>query len=211
MVHPHSIRASRFFNYTSWSYWTLTILLLLSQLTIAQQKKKKSVGPAGGEIEISLLELRETMNDFFYKFERTLTESADSIMLLSSNPSIDREALIWKMNAIPVANTAIYNSDPFLGFIDIAVFTYQMKMYFESGAGKDLFGDQKVIAIHALDILWEDLEKIGTNLVPDNDISEGVKSVIEFAEQHPITSSYFVRQSTIPLMTKIQEVEKNNI
>lgn len=208
MVHPHSICASRFFNNTSWSYWTLTILLLLSQLTIAQQKKKKSVGPAGGEIEISPLELRETMNDFFYKFERTLTESADSIMLISSDPSIDREALIWKMNAIPVANTAIYNSDPFLGFIDIAVFTYQMKMYFESGAGKDLFGDQKVIAIHALDILWEDLEKIGTNLAPDNDISEGVKSVIEFAEQHPITSSYFVRQSTIPLMTKIQEAEK---
>ncbi|MFD2892770.1 hypothetical protein ACFS5J_12180 [Flavobacterium chuncheonense] len=183
-------------------------LFLISQVAIAQKKKKTSVGPGGGSIELSPLELRATTNDFFYKFERTITESADSIIKLSTNPLIDKEALIWKMNAIPIANVAIYNSDAFLGYIDVSVFTYQMKLYFENGAGKNLFGDHQMIAIHALNILWEDLLNIGRNLVPDNDISEGTKIVTDFAQQHPLKSSYFVRQSTIPLMTKIQNVEK---
>ncbi|MUP44435.1 hypothetical protein E0K83_01580 [Gramella sp. BOM4] len=148
------------------------------------------------------------MNDFFYRFERSITESADSIMRVSLDPNVDKEALKWKMNAIPVANNSIYNSEAFLGYIDMAVFTYQMKLYFEKGAGKDLFGENQDIAIETVDSLWEDLLEIGRNLVPDNDISEGTRLVTEFAEQHPLTSPYFVRQSTVPLMTKIQTAEK---
>ncbi|NVJ86679.1 MAG: hypothetical protein HWE15_10265 [Algoriphagus sp.] len=148
------------------------------------------------------------MNDFFYRFERSITESADSIIRASSDSRIDQEALIWKMNAIPVANGSIYNNDPFLGYIDVAVFTYQMKLFFEEGKGKDLFGEHQKIAIQTLDMLWEEILNIGRDLVPDKDISEGRKLVIEFAEKNPITSSYFVRKSTIPLMTQIQMVEK---
>ncbi|MEN2284219.1 hypothetical protein AAGF08_18895 [Algoriphagus sp. SE2] len=189
-------------------YRILLIFLLVSPISLAQKKNNESVGPGGGGIELSPLELRVTMNDFFYKFSRTITESADSIMSVSSNASIDKEALTWKMNAIPVANASIYNNDPFLGFVDVAVFTYQMKLYFEQGAGKGLFGDYQQIAVRTLDLLWEDLLNIGRNLVPDNDISEGTKIVTDFAKEHPITSSYFIRQSTIPLMTKIQTAEK---
>ena len=183
------------------------LLILVSQLSCAQ-KKNKSIGPAGGAVELSQQELRTTMNDFYYRFERSLSESADSIIKVSPDPVVDRNALIWKMNAIPIANNSILNSEAFLGYIDIAVFTYQMKMYLEKGVGKDLFGDQQDIAINTINSLWEDLLVIGRNLVPDNDISEGTRIVTEFAEEHPLTSSYFVRQSTVPLMTRIQNAEK---
>lgn len=208
MAFSPSSSSSNFFKRSPVFYWAVLALLLISQVCFAQRKKKQAVGPAGASIEISTLELRETMNDFFYKFARSITESADHIIRQSSDSKVDQEALIWKMNAIPVANEAVYNADAFLGFIDMAVFTYQMKLYFESGAGKGLFGDQQPIALQTLNSLWEDLLDIGRNLVPDNDITEGTQLVIEFAEQHPITSSYFVRQSTIPLMAKIQDVEK---
>lgn len=208
MSHLHKKTKSNFPIRPILTFWLLLILFFFIQIASAQQKKKTSVGPTGDTIEISPLEFRATMNDFFYRFARTVTESADSIISHSSDKSVANEALVWKMNAIPVANTAIYNSDAFLGFIDMAVFTYQMKLYFETGAGKDLFGDQQHIALQAIDLLWEDLLNIGRNLVSDNDITEGTRMVTEFAEQHPITSSYFVRQSTIPLMTKIQTIEK---
>lgn len=188
----------------------LIFLLLLSfnPDSRAQKKKKTSVGPGGGTLEISPLEFQATMNDFFYKFARTLMESADKIRDASSDPKIDQEALIWKINAIPVANASIYNGDPFLGFVDMAVFIHQMKLYFESGAGKSSFGDQQNIALEALDMLWKDLQVIGNSIDPDGDISEGTKIITDFAEENPITSSYFVRQSTIPLMLKIQTAEK---
>ncbi|GAA4318395.1 hypothetical protein GCM10023115_44270 [Pontixanthobacter gangjinensis] len=183
------------------------ILVCVSQISCAQ-RKNKSVGPGGGTVEISQPELRVTMNDFFYRFERSIAESADSIMKASTDPAVEREALIWKLNSIPVANTAIYNSDPFLGYIDVAVFTYQLKLFYENGAGKDSFGPHQDIALETLDSLWEELLDIGRNLVPDNDISEGTRIVTDFAEKHPLNSSYFVRQSTVPLMTKIQNAEK---
>lgn len=208
MRSQHSTSAFRISPSTTLVFVTLLFLLFLSHDSLAQKKKKSSVSPAGGIIELSPLELRETMNDFFYRFERSITESADSIIRASSDSRIDQEALIWKMNAIPVANGSIYNNDPFLGYIDVAVFTYQMKLFFEEGKGKDLFGEHQKIAIQTLDMLWEEILNIGRDLVPDKDISEGRKLVIEFAEKNPITSSYFVRKSTIPLMTQIQTVEK---
>ncbi|MBN7815165.1 hypothetical protein [Algoriphagus pacificus] len=208
MIPPHYNRNSTFFNQSPSIYWALFFLLIFATEAFAQKKKQISVGPGGGNIEISPLELRETMNDFFYKFARSITESADSIIQQSPDSSIDQEALTWKINAIPIASEAIYSSDAFLGYIDMAVFTYQMKLYFDTGAGKDLFGDHQQIALNTLDLLWKDLLEIGRNLVPDNDISEGTKIVTDFAEEHPLTSSYFVRQSTIPLMAKIQNVEK---
>ncbi|PTX42181.1 hypothetical protein C8P64_2598 [Christiangramia gaetbulicola] len=207
MLLPHSTSSFNFFHRKHFIF-SLFLILVFGIQGCTAQKNKKSVGPGGGEIEISQQELSSTMNDFFYRFERSITESADSIMKASPDPAVDKEALIWKMNSIPVANTAIYNSDPFLGYIDMAVFTYQMKLYFEKGAGRDLFGQQQDIAIGTVDSLWEDLLDIGRSLVPDNDISEGTRIVTNFAEQHPLTSSYFVRQSTIPLMTKIQNAEK---
>ncbi len=210
MAHLQSYSTNIFFHRKSMIYRIFLILLCVSQVSCAQ-RKNNSVGPAGGVVEISQPELRVTMNDFFYKFERSVAESADSIMKLSPDPAVDKEALFWKMNSIPAANSAIYNSDPFLGYIDMAVFTYQLKLYFESGAGKDLFGDHQDIALRTLDSLWEDLLDIGRNMVTDNDISEGTKLVTDFAEKHPLTSSYFVRRSSIPLMTKIQDVEKVTI
>jgi hypothetical protein len=187
----------------------LLILLLVCQVSIAQKKKKKSsVGPTGETIEISSLELRLTMDDFFDRFARTISESADSIIRLSKDYKIDNEALFWKMNAIPVAQGAIYSKDPFVAFVDMTVFNYQMKLYYEEGAGKDLFGEFQDIAVRASDTLYRDLMEIGRNLTPDRDISQGVKLIEDFAEQNPINSSYFIRRSTLPLMSSIQEVEK---
>jgi len=90
----------------------------------------------------------------------------------------------------------------------MAVFNYQIKLYYEKGVGKELFGDFQGIAVRACDRLYEDLLEIGSNLTPDQDISEGIKMVEDFAEQNPINSSYFIRRSTIPLMSRIQKVEK---
>ena len=83
-----------------------------------------------------------------------------------------------------------------------------LKLYYEKGSGKDLFGEFQGIAIRASDALYKDLIEIARNLTPERDISEGIKLIEDFAEQNPINSSYFVRRSTIPLMTRIQRVEK---
>lgn len=117
----------------------ILLLVLVSQIATAQQKKKKStVTPGGGAIEISTLEFRLTMDDYFRGFARTVTAAADSIIYFSDDYKIDNQALFWKMNAISGAQGAIFSKDTFAAFIDVAVFSYQMKLYFEKGAGREL-------------------------------------------------------------------------
>jgi len=187
----------------------ILLLVFVSQIATAQQKKKKSaVTPSGDAIEISILELRLTMDDYFRGFARTVTEAADSIIYFSDDYRIDNQALFWKMNAIPVAQGAIFSKDPFAAFIDISVFSYQMKLYFEKGAGKEIFGEYQRFAVRASDKLWNELIDIGLYITHPRDISNGIQRVKDFAEQNPITSSYFNRKSTLALMASIQKEEK---
>ena len=187
----------------------ILILVFVSQIAIAQQKKKKStVTPNRDVVEISTLELRLTMDDYFQGFARTVTEAADSIIYFSDDYRIDNQALFWKMNAIPVAQDAIFSKDPFAAFIDVSVFSYQMKLYFEKGAGKEIFGEHQRFAIRASDKLWKELIDIGLYITHQRDISIGIQMVKDFAEQDPITSSYFNRKSTLALMASIQKEEK---
>ncbi|MEP0132826.1 MAG: hypothetical protein ABJJ25_11480 [Eudoraea sp.] len=187
----------------------ILILALVSQIAIAQQRKKKStVTPSGDTIEISTLELRLIMDDYFRRFAGTVREAADSIMYFSDDYRIDNQALFWKMNAIPVAQGAIFSRDSFTAFIDILVFSYQMKLYFEKGAGKEVFGEHQGIAIRASDKLWKKLIDIGLYITHPKDISNGIQKIKDFAEQNPITSSYFNRKSTLALMASIQKEEK---
>ena len=187
----------------------ILILVFVSQIAIAQQKKKKStVTPNRDVVEISTLELRLTMDDYFQGFARTVTEAADSIIYFSDDYRIDNQALFWKMNAIPVAQDAIFSKDPFAAFIDVSVFSYQMNLYFEKGAGKEIFGEHQRFAIRASDKLWKELIDIGLYITHQRDISIGIQMVKDFAEQDPITSSYFNRKSTLALMASIQKEEK---
>lgn len=187
----------------------ILILVIACQVANAQKKKKESaVTPTGETIEISTVELRLIMDGYFNVFARTVMEAADSIMRSSNDFKIDNEALFWKMNAIPVAQGSIFSKDPYTAFVDMAVFSCQMKQYFEIGAGKELFGKFQNIAINASEKLWRDLIEIRLSITPSRDISEGIKMVEDFAKQNPITSSYFNRESTLSLMASIQKVEK---
>lgn len=47
----------------------------------------------------------------------------------------------WKLNAIPAAQTAAFQFDPLVGLFDLWAFSAQMREFFESGRGRDLFDD----------------------------------------------------------------------
>ncbi len=148
------------------------------------------------------------MDDFFGAFVLTVTHAADSIINASSDYTIDNQALMWKINAIPVAQGSILSRDPFAAYVDIAVFSVQMKQYFESGKGKSLFGEHQEIAVASSNQLWDELVEIGKDIVGDGDFTNGINLIEEFAKKDPIENSYFKRKSTLPLMARIQKVEK---
>ena len=187
----------------------LLLVLIGFQFSNAQKRKKESkTTPAGTIIEVSNLELRLTMDDFFATFVLTVTQAADSIINASSDYTIDNRALMWKINAIPVAQGSILSRDPFAAFVDMSVFSAQMKHYFESGNGKSLFGEHQEIAIVCSNGLWNELVEIGESIVGDGNFTNGTNLIEDFASKNPIENSYFNRKSTLPLLARIQKEEK---
>ncbi len=196
-----------------YSYKKVLIALLLVmigfQISYTQKRKKETkTTPGGNIIEVSNLELRLTMDDFFATFVLTVTQAADSIINASSDYTIDNQALMWKINAIPVAQGSILSRDPFAAFVDMSVFSAQMKHYFESGNGSSLFGEYQEIAVACSNQIWSQLVETGEGIVGNGNFTNGIALIEDFASKNPIENSYFNRKSTLPLLARIQKEEK---
>ena len=63
-------------------------------------------------ITASATELRARMGEFGRRFAAYLEVSADSVIEATSDPSIQRSAILYKLSAIPAAHDAALRSDP---------------------------------------------------------------------------------------------------
>jgi hypothetical protein len=88
-------------------------------------------------IEISSLELSNRLYIFNFRFAAIVENAADEIMEKTDDPLIRQNALSWKMNAIPVAQEAVFRMDPMAGLIEISTFSIQMEMFFVQEGKKD--------------------------------------------------------------------------
>ena len=181
--------------------YVLVLLLALPSEVLAQKKKKGRqtalMEKTEQEIELSARALRIEMDDFFARFAGEVEAAADSIILLSDDPSVREQALRWKLYAIPVAQRAVMQRDPFGGMVDAAVLCIQMSDFFDHGKGKHAFGGHQEIAIRATAVLMDNIRRIAGTLSAERDISEGEDLLQSYAKEHPLQSMYFVRENAL--------------
>ena len=159
--------------------------------------KERSTYMKEAQVEISAYELQLRMNDFANTMAGDIELAADQIISSSDDPRIDRNALLWKMNAIPVGFTAAFAADPLLALVDSWVFCKQMLIYFEEGAGKNLFGKWQYIAIDASRDLESKIEQIANKSANRERVIRADKALEAGAREHPIESILFVRKSAL--------------
>ncbi|MGD8868636.1 MAG: hypothetical protein PVI01_13445, partial [Gemmatimonadales bacterium] len=73
--------------------------------------------------------------------------TADSIISATRDPEVQYNALVWKANAIPAYQRAMFHPDPLVSLVDGWTLTVQMREYFDEGGGGDLFGPQQPLAV----------------------------------------------------------------
>ncbi len=147
-------------------------------------------------INVSAGELRFRAVQLGRLFSAEIERAADSIRAISDEPSIRRNALLWKMYAIPAAHEAVLLPDPALSILDAWVFAAQMEEYFDQGAGQEVFGPHQNIALEAvrrLDIAALDQAFLVTDST--RDVRSRRDSVNAFVERHPILGPQFGRTS----------------
>ena len=153
--------------------------------------------------DITSQELQIRVYEFASHFSHVVEASADEIRNQTSDSTIRRQALIWKIYAVPECQAAATAADPFMAFIDTWTFTEQMADYFETGKGKDIFGELQPIAIDTS----RSLETQIVNMMKDRALLERFEKaqifVNDWVREHPIKTHFYTRDSTLPLLTEI--------
>ena len=151
------------------------------------------------EARITSAQLRTWTNDFILDFADRIEEAADQIKSRESSPEIRRNSLLWKINATQAGFRAASGRDALIAFADVWILCRQMTVFFEAGAGKEVFGDSQDIAVTTAKLLEARMEELRIAMVKpeyaEQKLQQGREVVAKFAEPHPLKSLYFQRDS----------------
>ena len=152
--------------------------------------------------DVTTAQINYQLFDFVTRFSRGVEQAADQIANDSPDATARRNALLWKLYAIPACYLATEHSDPLAMLVDLWALCVQQTAYFESGAGKDLFGRQQTVAIHASRKLESEISGMATNLVKPEALAPARKEIIQWANEHPLEDHLFARSSIVTMLAE---------
>ncbi len=129
------------------------------------------------------------------RFSSTIEQAADSIRELTTDPDVPYNTVAWKAYAIPAAQEAVLQFDPLVGFVDIWVFSHQMRDFFLTGGGGDWFGPHQQIAIDASVMLEQEAHAALLDLTEGQLADSAVALIDSMARAEPIGNNTFSRAS----------------
>ena len=148
-------------------------------------------------ITASATELRARMGEFGRRFAAYLEVSADSVIEATSDPNIQRSAILYKLSAIPAAHDAALRSDPLLAGWDTWALLEQLRQFASSEDGTRVFGEYNDIVLRGLDEAAAKLDELGEAVTGRERDSTVVAKVQAWVDDHPIKDVPFVRPSII--------------
>ncbi len=183
---------------------TLPLILLLSgPQGFGQKGQTEAMKQVEQAIEISAPAVRVLVEDFYEEYKRKVVAGADSIIRLSDETRVIKNALLWKISALSSIQQALFISDPFIGLTEEATLIFQMEHFFRTGAGSEAFGEYQPIAIRVCEGLIEKMKASASNLSENRDVEVGVQYLQNFATDNPIKNMYFERPSSLPSLVDI--------
>jgi hypothetical protein len=155
------------------------------------------------EVDVSGTELRLRTHAHADRAMGVIQEAANQIIARSDDPDVRRNALLWKMNAIPAFQKAAFHYDPLVALIDVRVLTGQMIHFFEEGAGKEVFGEWQSVALKAMQTIEIDGRSMAAGFAEGETAEELRPHLRAWVEEHPIESLRFNRVSITPLLAEV--------
>ncbi|HVN38931.1 MAG TPA: hypothetical protein VMW19_12260 [Myxococcota bacterium] len=138
-------------------------------------------------------------------FAAWVATAADEVQDATENRRIRRNALLWRLRMIPVAQRAAYADDPRVGYIRSLQVAVLQRRYFETGDGRDLFGPQQPIAIDVAKRLEQQATDIGRRFLKKAELERVVAEVNSNAEKFPIQGREFSLERAISGTLQLQE------
>jgi hypothetical protein len=175
------------------------LFLTLASGSFAQKgdKKNKSSKRQSKSKQVSTVELRLRLSEFFIRYAEAVEASADQIYFEAEDPQIRRSALMWKIYGISAMSKAVNTSDQVAAFFDAWPFAKQSVGFFESGPGKEKLGPYHSIALDVSRKMENKLDSIIVEVAGMHDFEIAEPLVDQWARDNPIQDFYFTRESTL--------------
>jgi hypothetical protein len=133
-----------------------------------------------------------------------IVAAADQIIAGTTNRAIHRQALLWKIDAVPALREALFLPNPMAAVFDAWAMTFQMTDYFEKGPGKDGLGGAHAIAVTTCQHLETELARLAASCTVSGDVSKARAAAKQWAADHPIRQSIASRESTLNRATEME-------
>jgi hypothetical protein len=154
------------------------------------------------DVAVNAEQARLRMRALVGPFCGGLESAADEIIAGTTNRAIRREALLWKIEAVPTMRETLFHANPFIALGDTWVLLWQMDQYFENGPGKQALGDSADIAAAECTALEKQLTEVAASFTQSGNVSDVRGFIEKFAREHPIEHSVASRESVVSYFTK---------
>src|SRR6476620_1538718 len=178
--------------------------LALSSLVACASLGKKSTQPnlkPWPEIrsDVRAETLRVRMYEYSITFAAEVDLTATAIERRAADSTVRRNALLWRVRAIPEMRKACFRLESVSALIDAWVLARQMDQLFSAGAGAGAFGAFQTEAVEASHRLVNQMREIGNSIAvsPEATVEFERKFIDPWVADHPLRDITFVRESPI--------------
>ena len=143
--------------------------------------------------------LRQRMHEYSITFAAEVDLAAAAIERRATDPTTRRNALLWKVRALPEMRKACFRLEPVSALIDAWILARQMDLFFDGGAGTGAFGTYQPEAVDVSRRLVAQMREIGVSIAvsPAANAEFEQRIIDPWIAAHPLHDLTFVRESPI--------------
>ena len=179
----------------------LALMVAACSVTAPSLEMEGTIHPPD-DLAVNVQQVRLRIRALVEPYCGTIVESADRISAITTNRAIQREALLWKIEAVPAMREALFRPNPFVAILDTWVLILQMTDYFEKGHGQADLGDAAPIAATTCKYLEGELAGVAASMSRSGNVDDVRKFARQWAAEHPIRHSIAGRESTLSHVTE---------
>ena len=177
-------------------------LVLSSSCSLTMRPHEpRSMAYSSKELAVKPNQIRLSMRALVEPFSGEIEHSADEIATGTSDISVKRAAIQWKIDGVPALRTALFQPNPFTAVLDTWVLMYQMANYFESGPGSAEFGPAATRAVNTCLKMEDELNRIVSTFTVSHDVTKVRVAAKKWAMDHPIRYAIRDRETTLGRVT----------
>jgi len=162
---------------------------------LSRSARKTSSVKRYKNVEVSALELSSRNQSLLALYSSEIEAAADKVILESPAPVTRREALVWKVEAIPILQTSALNTDPVAAVINTWAFIFQMNAYMEQPLMKNRFGVSLPVVTDTLKRMDAEMEQLILAAAPGANIPDLRRKIVAWTAAHPIEAGLTSRRS----------------